>query len=101
MWEDVVPIVGWNGCLFEFLSELLPGEIPLTEGEIEKTCLFNSNFTYHEDFRQCVIMGKKPMKSVGFYKYSKKRKHGFAITPFKIIRLFRRIMISVYRRIMR
>jgi len=101
VWEDVVPVVGWNGYLFEFLSEILPNEISLTEGEIEETCMFDSNFTYHEDSGQCVIIGKKPMESVGFYKYSKKRKHGIAITPSKIFGLFLRIMISVYRRIRR
>ncbi len=101
VWEDVIPIVGWNGCLFEFLSELLPSGTSLTEGEIEETFLFNSNFVYYEGSRKCVIVGKKPMESVGFYKYSKKRKHGFAITPFKIIGLTLQIMISVYRRILR
>ena len=101
VWEDMIPVVGWNGCLFEFLSEILSGEILFTEGEIGEVYLPDSSFIYHEDSKKCVIMGKKPIESVGFYKYSKKSRYGFAITPFKIIGLFLRMMIGVHRRILR
>jgi len=101
VWEDMIPVVGWNGCLFEFLSEILSDEILLTEGETKEVHISDSSFIYHEDSRKCIIVGKKPIESVGFYKYSKKERYGFAITPFKIFKAFLQTMIGIYRRIVR
>lgn len=100
VWEDIIPVVGWNGYLFEFLSEILPDNILLTEDETKEVYLSDSSFIYHEDSRKCVIVGKKPIESVGFYKYSKKKRYGFVVTPLKIFRAFAQIMTSVYRRIL-
>jgi hypothetical protein len=101
VWEDAIPVVGWNGCLFEFLSEILSDNILLTEDETKEVYVSDSSFIYHENSRKCVIVGKKPIESVGFYKYSKKKRYGFVVTPFKILRAFARIITSVYRRILR
>jgi len=88
VWEDYVPVVGWNAHLFEFLTRIIPENIYLNEKPSKKSIQVNrSYYFYHESSKIVIILGKKPFKSMVFILIVKKLKISLLyFSPYKILR---------------
>ncbi len=62
VWEDIVPVVGWNAHMFEFLARLVSKEFN-EDSKINKTLRIKWNYIYYENFRYFFVFSIWPLKS--------------------------------------
>jgi len=89
VWEDAVPVVGWNGYLYEALTSILPKGIkfysrPIVRPDLE---IDGDNFIYKERMNSAIIYHK--LNFFGFklkipkYYCNKKSEYGIGVFPRK------------------
>lgn len=74
VWEDIVPIVGWNAHLFEFLTEYFvpEGSMLSATAPFGRVSVRTGNFTLVEGKRSAWILSRRPSERRGFYLYVKR-----------------------------
>lgn len=73
VWEDVVPIVGWNAHLFEYLSRKVTLDFAsVLKARLPAVWRRSQNYLYWESSRLALVLGKAPHSSRGLYLVWKK-----------------------------
>jgi hypothetical protein len=68
VWEDVVPTVGWNSHLLEYLTRYVPGDFSgIARKEMKTVFESGKNYLYFETPRSAFIFGWNPFQSFGSY----------------------------------
>jgi len=94
VWEDKVPVMGWNAHLFEFLTRIVEDHFSCLEGEGRSNRFITPNYGYLEGKRYTLILGLKPLREFMVY-FAIKR---LPIAPiYASVPLFRRRIRSYLR----
>lgn len=72
VWEDKVPVIGWNAHLFEFLTRIVADRFSCKEQKISTNCFITSNYSYLEGRRYIFILGTKPVRGLTLYLATKR-----------------------------
>ncbi len=67
VWEDIVPIMGWNAHIFEFLTRMVQEDFLYKPAKFKRCCVVAKNYYYIGDKRFVLILGTKPIKSLILY----------------------------------
>lgn len=67
VWEDKVPVTGWNAHMFEFLSRKVERSFSYKFANIVTNHLASGSYFYRESKRSILISALKPLRSVIFY----------------------------------
>lgn len=93
VWEDIVPVLGWNAHLFEFLTRKFKNGYFEPSNEIRGIRLVSKNYLYFENKHIVFIFGIRPMSSSILYLVIKKV--SFSILYFSLYSIHRLIRILV------
>lgn len=64
VWEDIVPVVGWNAHLFEFLTRKIEGAYKYDPNiKVHSNIDISKNYIYLESCNFLIILGFRPFKS--------------------------------------
>ena len=66
VWEDEVPIMGWNAHIFEFLTRLIQNDFSYRP-EFKTNYIATKNYYYVEGKRSVLILGINPLRSLILY----------------------------------
>lgn len=72
VWEDKVPVIGWNAHIFEFLTRMVQKDFSYKPAKFKINCLATKNYFYRESKRSVLILGIKPIRSLILYFVVKK-----------------------------
>ena len=64
VWEDVVPVMGWNAHTFEFLTRMVQNDFLYKPTKLKTSYLATKNYFYRESERSVLILGIKPIRSL-------------------------------------
>ena len=67
VWEDKVPVVGWNAHIFEFLTRMAQNDFLYKPTKFKMSFLATKNYFYRESKRSILILGIKPIRSLILY----------------------------------
>lgn len=67
VWEDIVPCVGWNSHLFEFLTRWVSQPCELKSAEVLAVSHCAPKFVYYEGKKYVLILGLRPPRSIGVF----------------------------------
>jgi hypothetical protein len=98
VWEDIVPTIGWNAHLLEFLTRFVPNDFCIPD-DLQIETFFNKskNHIYFETPKATLISGWNPFQSAVFYIVPNKK------VPIGVnlldVRAFVKFVLDIYRRI--
>jgi hypothetical protein len=72
VWEDVVPVMGWNAHLFEFLTRIVQKDYSYKPSKLRMNCIATNYYYYVEGKHFVLIFCIKPIKSSILYLAVKK-----------------------------
>ena len=87
VWEDKVPVVGWNAHVFEFLTRMVQKDFSYKPAKFKINCLVTKNYFYIESKRFVFIFGIKPIQSLTLFFGIKKRDIALNISSKSIQRV--------------
>jgi hypothetical protein len=61
VWEDHVPVVGWNAHMFEYLTRVVPEGYVWEDGEMRPDWTVRSRFAYLETSHAVIILSLWPL----------------------------------------
>lgn len=67
VWEDIVPVMGWNAHIFEFLTRRVQKDFSYKPIKFSNIFFTSKNYHYSESKRSILILGIKPIRSLTFY----------------------------------
>jgi hypothetical protein len=67
VWEDKVPVMGWNAHLFEFLTRIVDDGFSCLEGGGRSNRFITPNYDYLEGKRYTLILCVKPLRQFTVY----------------------------------
>ena len=67
VWEDKVPVMGWNAHIFEFLTRMAQNDFLYKPTKFKMSFLATKNYYYRESKRSILILGVKPIRSLILY----------------------------------
>lgn len=67
VWEDKVPVMGWNAHIFEFLTRMAQKDFLYKPTKFKMSFLATKNYFYRESKRSILILGIKPIRSLILY----------------------------------
>lgn len=93
VWEDIVPIVGWNAHLFEFFTRKIQN---FTDEKYHKSnvCYLKKNFFFAESNRFALILSIWPINSIMIYFSIKKM--NFALVYISAYQI-KNIILKLYK----
>lgn len=66
VWEDIVPVMGWNAHLFEFLTRKVEKDFSY-KPRFKINCLVTKDYFYREGKHSVLILGGRPIRSLISY----------------------------------
>ena len=94
VWEDQVPVVGWNAHLFEFLTRTVEHDFAYTDSSGDANRFMTPNYCYFEGTSYVLILGAKPLREFTAYLALKR----LSIAPlYASVPSFRRSITSYLR----
>ena len=72
VWEDIVPVMGWNAHIFEFLTRRIQKDFSYKPIKFSNIFFTSKNYFYRESKRSILILGIKPIRSLTMYFVIKK-----------------------------
>lgn len=85
VWEDIVPVVGWNAHIFEFLTRIMGGDFLYEPSRIPPLRLTTKNYLYREGKLTVFILGVRPAYSITFFLAIKKVNIAILYISLKVI----------------
>jgi hypothetical protein len=67
VWEDIVPVMGWNAHIFEFLTRMAQNDFLYKPTKFKMSYLATKNYFYRESKCSILILGIKPIRSLILY----------------------------------
>jgi len=93
VWEDAVPVVGWNAHIFDFLTRVVQNDFLYKPNNFKTTYSVTKNYFYMESKHSVLILGIRPIRS--FILYFAVKKMSFALFCASVKRL-ERLLVRVY-----
>ncbi len=89
IWEDIVPVMGWNAHMFEFLTRMVQVDFLYKPADFKTTYLVTRNYFYMESKRSVLVLGIRPIRSVILYFTIKKMNFAFLyVSVEQLIKFF-------------
>lgn len=67
VWEDIVPVIGWNAHIFEFLTRKVEKDFSYKPNKFKLNYLATKNYFYVDGKRFILVLGIKPIRSLIWY----------------------------------
>jgi len=102
VWEDKVPVMGWNAHMFEFLTRKVKKDSICIFEKYKKNYLVSNNFIYMEGNNSILILGFRPIKSfILFFAIKKINISLFCVHVGQIIKIFSHILPKYIKNIVK
>lgn len=89
IWENIVPIVGWNAHFFEFLTRKIKNNFLYISNKNKINYFVTNHFLYSETFNYVLILSIYPIRSIIFYLAIKRMNVAlFCISENRLEKLF-------------
>lgn len=89
IWENIVPIVGWNAHFFEFLTRKIKNNFLYISNKNKINYFATNHFLYSETFNYVLILSIYPIRSIIFYLAIKRMNVAlFCISENRLEKLF-------------